>query len=250
MRHERVSIMAAASAMTIASLVFEARHPGRRLGAGLGIGAVALMMLWSFPETPNHWYLLGASIVLVGAPRLCQSTDAGRYTFLLRALGASVVFGSGAQKVMYGCYDHGEFLAVKVATAEERFGPFSALVSAAEREELRSLATPSVVVGGPFEIRSFWPLLASRVTVTLELLLPVLMRGGRFRTPATGMALGFLVAIQVLAREVTFALAMTCILSLFFAPRTQRRLLLGVGVASITLGLVRLSRDAANVLVN
>jgi hypothetical protein len=234
----RISLVAA-TVLSIGAVTLELRNPRRRVAAMLAVAAACTLLLSTFPATANHGYLALIAISSISLARLRRPKCASHYTFALRALGLSVVFGSGVQKLLHGCYDQGEFFAVRTAARDNRFEPIAALLAPAERERLRTFGV-SLLHAGPYRLRSIIPLAVSNATVAVELLLPALVCSRRIRQAAVVAIILFVTGIQVIAREITFSMLMTVLLSVWLRPRWQRRISVAVCIAAGAWTVVRL----------
>jgi len=188
--------------------------------------ALAVEQVWVFPVGANHFFL---EMVLVGALAFFDTERDEREgeLFLLAARWMTVIvlFYTGLQKVLYGTYFDGQFLAFQLANGD-RFGHFFALLDPSEVERLRTLA-PVRPGAGPFRLESPVLLVASNLVWVLEMALPALMLWRRTRHWALFVSGGFVIMLQLGAQEVMFSVLFAN-LCLLFADRPYNRWLLPV----------------------
>jgi hypothetical protein len=186
--------------------------------AAFAVMVVRLVLL--FPDAYNHLVL---ETLFVAAAALTRAGDVDEERLLLglvRWLVVVVFLWTGLQKVLHACWFRGEFLALAIAT-NARYGDLFALAMPDEVARLRTLV-PLRAGAGPFlvEAPAFW-LLSNLVWVS-ELVLPVLLLVPRTRLIGVAGSIAFLVAVQVVARELVFGVLFTNAL-LSFAPGAYRR---------------------------
>jgi len=226
-----VALLAVAAVLVVATSRGDApspapRHFGRALWA-----LVAVEVVVGLPMTANHVFL---ELVVLSLLAFLDERRTGEGTLLLQGLRWVTVvlfFYSGLQKLLYGYWSDGQFLAY-VAATEERFGlVLGPLMPAAELERLRSynaaLAEPgvwSVPIGaGPYRVDSLTFVLLSNFVWIFEMVCAAALLVPRLRTAATVAAVAFVVAIELGARELTFGALMTTLLLTFAPPGWVRR---------------------------
>jgi len=144
------------------------------LAPRIALLGLALQLGWHFPQPANHFYLELLCVLvlcLVG-----RDDPAGEALALrgLRWLTAVVLFNTGLQKVFYGHYFRGDFLALMAAN-QDRFANLFRFVIPAD--DLARLASYEVhrSGAGPYRV-SFLPfVLAANLVYLAELGLPFLM---------------------------------------------------------------------------
>ncbi len=140
-----------------------------------------------------------------------------------------VLFSTGLQKVLYGTYFQGEFLAWKIAHSD-RFTTFwQYVVSAEEIDRLRRLAA-GAMDAGVYRTQDLALLLASNGSYLAELILPWLLLIRRTRPVAVIVTVVFLVLVEAGAREVFFGVLFVNLV-LLFSSRNWVRTLLPASVA-------------------
>jgi hypothetical protein len=199
--------------------------------AAFAVMIVRLVVL--FPDAYNHLVL---ETLFVGAAALTRTGDVAEERLLLglvRWLVVIVFLWTGLQKVLHGCWFRGEFLALAIAT-NAHYGDLFALVMPDEVVRLRTLV-PLRTGAGPFLVAAapFW--LLSNVVWAAELVLPVLLLVPRTRLAGVIGSVAFLVAVQVVARELVFGVLFTNALLLFTPDAYRRAFPLYVGLLALLL---------------
>ncbi|HHO49312.1 MAG TPA: hypothetical protein ENK18_00175 [Deltaproteobacteria bacterium] len=200
-----------------------------RLGATLATAQLAIQVGISFPFIPNHLFLellCCGLLTIYGAPR---SEDRQLLLTAVRWIAALVLLWTGIQKLWWGTWDHGEFLAAAIAERDS-FATFMApLLSTAELQQLRGMEL--TIGGGPLRLEGGWGLALSNLTWILEIALPLGMLWPRSRSAAVGGAVGLVCLIELAARELFFGLLFVQLLLVIPPGRTLQRsapLLLGL----------------------
>ena len=198
--------------------------PGRAwLAPFVALPALAAQLALTLPLTDNHFFL---ELYAVGLLALAGKADEGAPLALagLRWLCVLVLFHTGLQKVLYGHYFDGQFLAFMVGQGDRFAVAFSPIVSDAQLAALRAL-DPMRTGQGPFRVDSWLFVAASNAVWILELVLPAFLVHARTRAVATAAAIALVVLIQVGAREVGFALLFGNLLLVFTGQGNRRALL-------------------------
>jgi len=190
------------------------------LAARFAFAVMVARLVVLFPDAYNHLVL---ETLLTGVAALARSGDADEEALLLgvvRWLVVIVFVWTGLQKVLHACWFRGEFLALAIAT-NAHYGDLFALVMPDEVARLRGLV-PLRAGAGPFLVSApaFW--LLSNLVWVAELALPIGLVVRRTRLLAVAGSIAFLVAVQVVARELVFGVLFTNGL-LLFAPAAYRR---------------------------
>lgn len=190
----------------------------------LALPALAVQLYWTLPFAANHFFLelyAVALLALIGGRR--RDEEALVWSALCW-LGALVLFHAGLQKVLYGYYFRGEFLSYLIAVSD-RFADFFGLLLPAE-EVARLRSYESLRTGsGPYRVDSNLLLLLSNAVWVAEISVAPLMLLARTARIAAVAAIGLVLAVQLGAREVGFALLFTNLLLIPAAGTTGRRLL-------------------------
>jgi hypothetical protein len=193
--------------------------------ARIALPAVLFQVVWRFPFTANHLYLELVCVLLLAVVRSSsRGEDEALVAQGLRWTAALVLFHTGLQKVFYGSYFRGEFLAFMIG-AEERFARiFQLLLSSEEVARLTSLDRKQTGAG-PYRVDQALFVLASNAVWLAEMSLPPLMLAQRTRVFGALGGLGLMAGIQVAALEMGFALLFVNLLLLFLPVRLARLLL-------------------------
>jgi hypothetical protein len=203
--------------------------------ARLALPALALQLVWTLPLTSNHFFFeLYATALLAlagpggrGAPLVLQGC---------RWLVAIVLLQTGLQKLLYGHYFHGDFLAWMIGRGDRFADLFAWVVPAADVARLEGLA-PFARGAGPYRIEQPLFVLLSNAVWIAEVVLPAALIWRRTRTAAAAVALALVAALQLGAREVGFALVFGNGL-LLFAPAAWHRRALPIVAALLVLALL------------
>jgi hypothetical protein len=220
-------------AATAAVLAFRPRHAARAPWPALAV--VAVQVAWRFPATANHVYLELVCLLFLAGVRRDVPGDAARALSGLRWTTALVLFHTGLQKLLYGLYFRGEFLAL-MAGAEERFGRvFRWLLAPGELARLEAIDRHQTGAG-PFRVAGPWLPLAANAVWIAELTFPLLLLARRTRVLGVLGGLALMLGIQAAALELGFALLFVNLLVLFLPGRWNARLL-PVSAAVVAWGL-------------
>ncbi len=224
---------------TAAALAWIPRY--ERWASRVAVPAVFAQLLATLPLTPNHFFLELYAVTILACTD-GSARDDGLALAGVRWLTAIVLFLTGCQKLAYGHYLHGDFLAFMVGRGD-RFAdlfawvlPPSEVVRLASYDPFRGGSGPYRVTAAPF-------VLMSNAVWLAELALPVGLLVPRTRTLAALGALAFVAAIQLGARELGFALLFMNLLALF-APPALARVVAGaslaglIGIVAAALGIV------------
>ena len=202
------------------------------VGALLVGGQVIARVALGF-DTANHVFLEGVFLTFFA---LCRLEDEEEATFLLqctRLTTAVFFFYTGLQKVFYGYYFDGQFLAYMAATSEFFHLVFQYAIPAEELERLMAFNGPSPSVGrftaavgaGPYRVDSPLFVLLSNFVYVFEMGAGILLLNARARNWAAFAAIGFVLAIEAGARELTFGILMINLLLLYTERAWVGRLL-------------------------
>jgi hypothetical protein len=208
--------------------------PGAGLGAArLAVPLIAGEIVWTQltrRDSANH---VAVELFCLALLALFDERDEREARLLLPGLRwfiALLLFYTGLQKLLYGYYFQGQFLAFMAGT-EERFAAFFRhFMPAGELERLQSY---NELVGGrwrprigagPYIVRSSAFQILSNAVYLFEMAAGVALCVPRLRTAAALAAIAFVVLIEAGARELTFGLLMANLLLLFVRGGWNRRL--------------------------
>lgn len=195
----------------------------RDIGLPLATLLAGTLVVLRLPATANHEVLEFLCLLFLclasGSEDHCEAVlNALCYTF------AIILFYTGVQKLVYGRYFDGQFLAYMI-NKEDRFAfMFQYAMSSDEFQMVRSinLRTPG---DGPFQFESLFLKICSNLVYVLEMLIPVAMLYRRTRVIATVAAMALIAAIELPAREVIFGVLFINIALLFLGSNWIKRLL-------------------------
>jgi len=205
-----------------AVMAFVPRTAG--VAARVALPAVLAQGVWQFPHAANHFYLEAVCVACLALARPGRADDAAAALAGLRWTTAAVLFHTGLQKVFYGLYFHGDFLAFMVG-AQERFARvFQWLLPSAEVERLAGFDRRTTGAG-PYRVHAPLFVIASNLVWIAELGLPALLLSRRGRVLGALGGLGLMLGIQVAALEIGFALLFVNLLLLFLPGRWNARAL-------------------------
>jgi len=213
-----------ASALVLAiaaALAFAPRL--EHLAPRIALPALALQLALSFPLTNNHWFLEAYAVALLALAGPGER-DAPLVVCALRWLTAIVLFHTGWQKLGYGHYFAGDFLAFMVGRGDRFAALFQWVLPAGEVARLQSYA-PFERGAGPYRVAQPLFVAMSNAVWVAELVLPWGLVWRRTRTAAAAVAAALVLAIQLGARELGFALLFASLLLLFAPPAWARRAL-------------------------
>ena len=204
--------------------------PGRqRMGTVIAAAMVLIIHVLLFPTAANHLMLILLGLLVLAFFDITKDDEALIALASLRWMTLIVLFSTGLQKVLYGTYFQGEFLAWKIAHSD-RFTTFwQYAVSAEEIDRLRRLAA-GAKDAGVYRTQDLALLLASNASYLAELILPWLLLLRRTRPVALIATVAFLVLVEAGAREVFFGVLFVNLV-LLFSSRSWVRALLPASVA-------------------
>ncbi len=199
--------------------------PIRTLAVRVAALLLAAEIAVTLPITANHVFL---EFICLGLLALLDESQDPEGELLLRALRWITIlffFYTGLQKVLYGRYFDGQFLAYVTAT-EDRFAVFFRhLMPAAEFARLRAegeVEAVSRIGTGPYRVDSIVFLIVSNSVYLFEMLAPVLLIVRKTRAAAVVATIAFVFGIEAGAREVMFGAFMIGLL-LLFLPGTWNK---------------------------
>ncbi len=176
----------------------------------------------TFPIVSNHSYL---EFILISLYCWIDSSKAEEKELFLqtcRWLIVIIFFYSGVQKLWYGEYFDGRFLAFLAASPKSRMA-FDLLV---QPEELTRLVSYKMQAGsGPFLIDSVIFKVVSNGAWISEIVLGLLLLFRKVWPLAVVCAIFTVFGIEFIARELIFGVLMVSLLFLFYRRDVNRRLL-------------------------
>lgn len=175
----------------------------------IALAAMCFKFQQVFPDNPNHFYVEMFAILFLTLNKIDDEDQQLTALAALRWLPAIILFWSGLQKVLYGTYFDGSYLAYH--SQMPRWAPFFDMVLPAD--ELRRLSEQSPP--GPYGFHSLTGLLMANVSYLSEIAVGILLLIRKTRTIAFCWACGLLLVMELGAREVFFGLLMLLLLLLY-----------------------------------
>ena len=215
----RVGIIIVAIVLTVCCALALTRHA--RLAPLIALPALVLRLYWMLLWIPNHTFLVFVCIVLVALLDPDREDEGDLLLQSLRWITIVVLFYTGFQKVVHGCWFRGEFLAWMVSHGTDDWQwAFGWAIPADEMTRLKSLGYDPG--SGPYRVASIPFIVLSNLTYLTEMTLAVLLLLRRTRTAAAVIAIGMVLLVQLAPREFMFFLPF-CNLLLLFIPGNQNR---------------------------
>lgn len=208
----------------------------RRIALVLTVGIIVLQLIWTFPYIANHTFLRLFALVLLA---LADPGSLRERRLVHAALGwmtAIVLFYTGFQKVAYGTYFQGQYLAYMVSLTDRFAQAFEWLVPSGELSRLKAIGLP-VPGAGPYTVDGTAFLVLANLVYVVEMGLAAGLLWWRTRGPAIWMTLALIVLVQLAARELFFGL-LFCNLVLVLHPRDVGRRLLPIMAGIYVLALL------------
>ncbi len=191
-----------------------------RYAAVAAAAGMVIHHISAFPLNANHHYLLLLCLALIAFFDHRSEEERSLLLAGLKWIALIGLFYAGIQKVLWGYYFRGEFLAYAIAQNERFSSFFSWLIPADELARLRALEMGEGA--GPYRVDSPLFVAMSNLSYLGELILPPLLLFARTRTFAVAALLVYVFAIEAGAREVFFGLMIVGLL-LLFAPASWLR---------------------------
>ena len=202
--------------------------------AGAALLAASEVVL-SFPEAANHHYLQLLVLGLLAWTNRLNPGEATALTGGLRWIGLLGLIHAGWQKLLHGHYLDGSFLAFAISR-NDRFSSFFAwLAPAQEVERLQGLSFG--LGAGPYRVDSALFQAIANLTWVAEIVLPLMLLFRQTRHLGLLLVLGYIIAIELGAREIFFG-GLIVNLLLLFAPTDWNRKLLPAFVGLYLLALL------------
>lgn len=238
------AVYAAAIGTALLGLVPELTRRLVPLAAGLVFLQLGARLTGSL-DTANHVFLEGVMFAFLA---LCRVEDRAESELLLGTLRWTIAiffFWTGAQKLIYGYYFDGQYLLYMAAVSERFELVFRPLIPAEDLDRLQAFNGPPrteikstpVVGAGPYRTDSVLFVALSNAVYLFEMGAGILLLVPRIRAWVAVAAVGFVLAIEAGARELTFGALMINLLLLFTDGPWIRRLLpaFAVGYAYLLL---------------
>jgi len=223
-----------------AALVLAVATERLRTAAAVGFAAQLAFAAVAFPNSANHDALLLMVLAVLWGFDPRRPAERELALSVCRWIAAIVLFATGLQKLLYGTYFHGEYLAVGIAHSDTFAAVFQYLLPGDEFLRLRGLGHDPSTLGlslfagskagalpapgsGPYRVESWLVLLFSNGTWIFEMTAPFLLIWRRTRRAAALAAIAFLAFVELAAREWFFGLLFGSLLLLFLPGERHRR---------------------------
>jgi hypothetical protein len=174
------------------------------VSARVALPVLLVQLFQTLPLTHNHFFLELFAVAILSTIQARDAEDEALAMRALQWLFAIVLFHTGLQKVLYGLYFQGEFLAFMIGQSERFASLFMLLLDGAEIARLQSYNVWAEGAG-PFRVQSAPLLFASNVVYLAEIGLAPLLLIPRTRRRAAIAGIALVLMIQLGAREVGFA---------------------------------------------
>ncbi len=178
---------------------------------------------WTFPMTPNHRYLEFIIISLAVFLNPQKKEEKSLFFQTCRWLTIIIFIYTGIQKILYGLYFQGEFLALMISQNTRFAQFFQWIIPPTEWTRLTNFANTYTIGSGPFTMDSILFKLASNLSYLLEIILPCLLLIKKIRPYAIGLALLFFILIELAAREYYFGILISGLMLLFFEQDVYKK---------------------------
>ena len=223
-----------AAAVGVAALGCAPRFTRRVMPVAAGLVIAQLIgRILAGADTANHVFLEAVFLTFFA---ICSVEDDEESILLLQCVRWTVAiffFYTGLQKVLYGYYFDGQFLAFMAATSDHFKFVFQHAIPAEELARLEAFNAPSPTAGsyraivgaGPYTIDSPLFMLLSNSVYVFEMAAAMLLMVPKRRAFAALAAIAFVVAIEAGARELSFGALMINLLLIFTDGPWIRRLL-------------------------
>ena len=200
------------------------------LGGAVSLWATrvaAIVVAWevvdTLPLTANHVFLELLCLAYFALFDDRHEREGAVLLQCMRAMTAVFFFYTGLQKLLYGYYFQGEFLAYLAGT-EERFSAFfKYFMSGEDLQRLQSynekrystMQWAPRIGAGPYRVDSWSFVAVSNSVYIFEMAAGVLLAWRKARGPTVLAAIVFVILIELGARELTFGALMISLLLLF-----------------------------------
>ncbi len=180
-------------------------------------------VVFTFPLTANHAFLGLVCMSFVAFLDDYYPDERELLGQALRWITAIFFFYSGFQKLLYGYYFDGQFLGYFIGF-EERFSSFFGLML--PESEVQRLQAAAVVAegAGPYRVDSGLFVVMSNLVYVFEMAAAIFLVVPRTRTIAALASIGFVIMIELGAREVIFGFLTVNLLLLFLPGPWNARL--------------------------
>lgn len=176
----------------------------------------------AFPDVSNHYLIECLCVAIFAAVDLSREEEQALCLELAGWLVVVVLFFSGLQKVLHGCYFHGQYLAYMVATTDRFRDFFRPIIPAAELARLQALGRAP---HGLYRVHSLLFVAVSNAVWLGELGVAVGLLWKRARPLALAGGILLMAGILASSHEVFFDTLFVNLLLLFARTDLNRKLL-------------------------
>ncbi len=195
----------------------------RRWATAVALVVLLVRFVSEFPLISNHSYLEGILLSLYLWIDSSKTEEKELFLQACRWLAVIIFFYSGVQKLWYGEYFDGRYLAYLSTIAPRTRAGFELFVSSEELSRLVSYGTQAG--SGPFVIHSTIFKVISNSAWISEIMLGLLLLWRRLWPLAVVFGIFTVFIIEFIAREFIFGILMVSLLFLFCRQDVNRRLL-------------------------
>ncbi len=208
-----------------------------RMAFAAALALHVVRLVTSMPTTSNHFFVETLLVFLATFCKLDDDAEQDLFLEVVRWLTAIVLFYSGFQKLLYGTYFHGQFLAFAVAQVDSFRDTLGHLLSADELARLH--AYDPLDPSASYQVSSLLFVVAANGAWVGEMALGAGLLVARVRRVALVGAIVLVVGIEICAREVLFGVLFLQLLLLFARRPWNRATLPAVAAFYIYLLLMR-----------
>ncbi len=196
--------------------------PGTRVATAVSAAGLAVGMGLTFPFNANHQAVQLLCLVALSLPGAGVPESRRDVLLAVRWFAVAILFWAGVQKLLWGLYIGGEFLAHRIAIDPGFAQVFGWVVSDAEIARLTGLEAADGA--GPFRIDAWWFVAISNLSWIAEVAIAGALLHPHLRPWAWPAGLAFIFAVELAAREVLFGSLLAFLILLFqegrWAPRS------------------------------
>ncbi|MGH0037078.1 MAG: hypothetical protein ACQGVK_18790 [Myxococcota bacterium] len=192
-----------------------------RVAAGVCAAGLASSVALAFPFNANHQLVQGLLLLCIVLARPDADADRRDALCAARWVAVAVMFWAGTQKLLWGHYLGGEFLAWRVAVDPGFAEVFRFVMPDAEWQRL--VALESAPGAGPYRVDSLLFVVVSNLGWLAEWAVAGGLLVGRLRPLAWPAGIAFIVGVELAAREIFFGGLIVFLLLLFDERRAAPR---------------------------
>jgi hypothetical protein len=218
---EDLAVQTAVAGLQLACLAAAWSSRFARAATGLSAAALAVSVALAFPFNANHQLVQGLVLVCIVLARPDVAEDRRDALRAVRWIAVAVMFWAGTQKLLWGYYLGGEFLAWRVAVDPGFAEVFRFFMPESELQRL--VALESADGAGPYRVASPLFLVVSNLSWLAEWAIAGGLLVPRLRRLAWPAGIAFLLVVELAARELFFGGLLAFLLLLFEGRRAAPR---------------------------